>query len=257
MKTTNLPPITKQQKQTVYHLYKFRYITVKHFQQLFNHRNHFRIQEWLNDLRDKKYIERIKDSKDITKPVVYCLAQRARHILKHDDTINQNFLKWLYKEKDNQQPFINHNLFILEAYLYFFKHLDKNSELTFFNEHELRDYDYFPTHKPDAYIAVKENGETKRYFLESFDETDPTWLPVKKVRDYIDYSRDGSWQANTDNTPFPSILFIVPNETRKKHVFMYGRAKLAKTFEDISLFLTTKEYIKFSKPGKDIWQKVE
>lgn len=257
MKTTNLPPITKQQKQTIHHLYKFRYITVKHFQQLFNHKNHQRIQEWLNDLRDKKYIERIKDPKDITNPSVYCLAQRARHILKQDETVNQSFLKWLYKEKDNLEPFINHHLFVLDAYLYFLKNSDKKAQITFFNEHELRDYDYFPLHKPDAYIAITENGKTQRYFLESFDDTDPIWLPIQKIRDYVDYSKYGTWQANTENTPFPSILFIVPNETRKKHAFMYGKAKIEKSFEDISLFLTTKDNIRFAKNNHNIWQQVK
>lgn len=142
MKTTDLPPTTKQQKQTISHLYKFRYITIKQFQQLFNHKSPFRIQEWLNDLRSKKYIERIKDSKDVTKPIIYCLAQRARHILKEDETVSKNFLKWLYKEKDNEEKFINHNLFMLSAFLYFLKNTDKKSELIFSNQHELKEYDW-------------------------------------------------------------------------------------------------------------------
>lgn len=257
MKTTDYPTITKQQKQTISHLYKFRYITIKQFKQLFNHKTHFRIQEWLNDLLNKKYIERIKDRKDVTKPSVYCLAQRARHILKKDEALNKNFLLWLYKEKDNGENFINHHSFILNAYLYFFKNTDKKSELTFFNKHELKGYDYFPDPLPDGYIAVKEEKNISRYFLESFDESDPYWLPVQKIRKYIDYSRNGNWPANTDNSVFPSILFILPSEKRKTHIFMYGKAKLAKSFEDISLFLTTQDTIRFTNGKVNIWKKVE
>jgi len=257
MKTTDLPTITKQQKQTISHLYKFRYITVKQFQQLFNHKNHYRIQEWLKDLLTKKYIEKIKDPKDITKPAVYCLAQRSRHILKENQTVNNNFLLWLYKEKDNGENFINHHLFILNAYLYFLRNLDKKSKLNFFNKHELKGYDYFPDPLPDGYIAVKEKENISRYFLESFDENDPYWLPIQKIRKYIDYSQKGNWQANTENSTFPAILFILPSEKRKTHVFMYGKAKLQKTFEDISLFLTTQDTIKFSKGKINIWKKVE
>jgi hypothetical protein len=257
MKITDLPTITKQQKQTLSHLYKFRYIIVKQFQQLLNHKNHYRIQEWLKDLLTKKYIERIKNSKDVTKPIVYCLAQRARHILKENQEANKNFLLSLYKEKDNGKDFINHHLFILNAYLYFLKNSDRKSELIFFSKHELKGYDYFPDPLPNGYIALKENGNTSRYFLESFDENDPYWLPIQKIRKYIDYSRNGTWQANTENSPFPSILFILPNEKRKTHVFMYGRSKLKKTFEDISLFLTTQDAIRFSKGKINIWKKVE
>lgn len=44
---------------------------------------------------------------------------------------------------------------------------------------------------------------------------------------------------------------------RKKHIQYYGKAKLGKTFEDISLFLTTKNNIQFAKNNINIWQKVE
>src|SRR3989344_9392102 len=191
MKKADLPPISKQQKQILFYLYKFRYITIKQFKQLFKHNSPFRIQEWLNDLRSKKYTERIKDSKDVTKPIIYCLNQRARHILKEDETVSVNFLKWLYKEKDNEEKFINHHLFLLYAYLFFLRNTDKKSELTFFNQHELKEYDYFPKHKPNAYIAVKDKDGTNRYFLESFDENDPSWLPEYKLGKYIKYSQEG------------------------------------------------------------------
>ncbi|EKD84894.1 MAG: hypothetical protein ACD_38C00145G0001 [uncultured bacterium] len=53
------------------------------------------------------------------------------------------------------------------------------------------------------------------------------------------------------------ILFVQPDERRKKHIYHYGKAKLEKTFEDISLFQTTQDAITFSKGKTNIWQKVE
>ena len=47
------------------------------------------------------------------------------------------------------------------------------------------------------------------------------------------------------------------SERRKAFVSHYGKAKLAKTFEDISLFLTTQDTIRFNKSAQNIWKKVE
>lgn len=85
---------------------------------------------------------------------------------------------------------------------------------------------------------------------------DSHWLPVTKLRKYINYSQSGDWQANTDNIPLPSILFITPNEKRKKHILKYGHAKLKKAFEEITVFITTRDQINFSDHKVSTWDLV-
>lgn len=84
-----------------------------------------------------------------------------------------------------------------------------------------------------------------------------TEKPRQRIKQYITYSESGEWQANTENSSFPIILFVLPHEQRKKHIYYYGKALLEKTFEDISLFLTTQDLIKGNKENQNIWQKVE
>ena len=105
---------------------------------------------------------------------------------------------------------------------------------------------------------VGEDDWLSGYFLELFDEyRDKPGLIRYCVRKYLTYFQDGSWQANTKNSPLPSIFFVMANERRKAFAYHYGKAKLTKTFENISLFLTTQDTIRFSKGKPNIWKKVD
>ena len=255
MKT--LPPITKSQKQIILFLLKFRFTTTSQLQKYFKHKNHHRINEWLNDLKDKKYISAVVDSKNITKPYIYCLASGSRDILKENKDISKDFLNRIYKEKSLSKTFREHRLFLVDIYLFFLSQKDNNSKMAFCTQQDLESFDYLPKDL-DAYIAVETNGVTRRYFLELFDEyRDKTGVIRYSVRKYLTYFQDGSWQANTDNSPLPAIFFVMANERRKAFVSHYGKAKLAKTFDEISLFLTTQDTIRFNKSAQNIWQKVE
>ncbi len=252
-----LPKITLSQKRIINYIYSFRFLTISQLQQLFNHKDSKTIREWLIDLRAKKYIDRIKDPKDVTKPIVFCLAQRAGHILKGDDGINENFLLWLYKEKKKEERFIQRHLFIADAYLYFLKNREKGQEINFFTKQDLFGYEYFPDPLPDAYIDVKERKGNTRYFFEYFDEKTPSGVIRYRVRYYFEYADISKWQKNTDNAPFPVILFVLPNERRKRHIAFYAKALIEKSYNDLEFFLTIKENIKFAGKKVNIWQKVE
>ena len=252
MKT--LPPITKSQKQIILFLLKFRFTTSSQLQKHFKHKDSKRIKEWLKDLRNKKYITAVIDSKDITKPYIYCLASMSRHILK--ENASKDFLNRIYKEKNLTKIFKEHCLFLVDIYLFFLSQKDKNLKMAFCTPQDLENFDYLPKDL-DAYIAVETNGVTKRYFLELFDEyRDKTGVIRYSVRKYLTYFEDGTWQANTNNSPLPSIFFVMTNERRRAFVSHYGKAKLEKTFENISLFVTTQDTIRFSKNSQSIWKKV-
>ncbi len=255
MKT--LSPITKSQKQIILFLLKFRFTKTSQLQKHFNHKDSKRIKEWLKDLKKKKYITAVVDSKDITKPYIYCLASRSRQILKENENITVDFLNRIYKERTLSEIFKNHCLFLVDIYLFFLSQKDKKSKMAFCTPQDLESFDYLPKDL-DAYIAVETNGVTKRYFLELFDEyKDKTGVIRYSVRKYLTYFQDGNWQANTNNSPLPSIFFVMTNERRKAFVSHYGKAKLEKSFENISLFLTTQDTIRFAKNKINIWKEVK
>lgn len=255
---TTKSPTNDQQNQILFLLYKFRFLTINQLLKYFHHKYPSRIRKWLTDLKEKKYISAIIDDTDPTKLYVYCLATKAKYILQENEDCDKNFLDRLYKEKGLKENFRNHCLFIVDIYLYFVSQQEKDTTLHFLTQQDLRGYDFFPKELPDVYIAVEAKDGTDKYFLDLFDEyRKPAGVARFAIRKYITYCEEGSWQANTKNSPFPSLLFVVNDERRKKHLFMYGKAKLEKTFENIQLFLTTQDNIKFSKSNQNIWQEVE
>ncbi len=139
--------------------------------------------------------------------------------------------------------------------IYLLSQKESKEEIKFFTKHLLRGYEYFPQPLPDAFISVKGEETTRRYFLDFFDEYTPTFVLRKRVKMYIEYVEKSDWDENTDNAPFPSILFICPNERVKKHVYYYAKSLFEKEYEEkISLFLTTME--KIQREDKNIWEKV-
>ena len=252
-----LPPYTKSQKLTIFHLFKFRYLQINHLQQLFNHRDPHRVKQWLQDLENKRYIDLIKNPKDRTKPYIFCLAQRSGHILRKEADIKENSLKWLYKEKSKEKNFIDHHLFLADTCLYFRKNKSKDAKINFFTKQDLLEYNYFPDPLPDSYIDVEEKNQNTRYFLNYFDsETPPSFIRFR-LSTYFKYFKSGNWQNNTDNAAFPAILFILHNQRRKNHVDYYGKALLSKSIHDLDIYLTTKDKIKLEEGKENIWQKVD
>lgn len=258
MNKQKLPTINKNKTQLIFLLYKFRYCTIKQLQKYFNHKDPHRIKEWLNDLKDKKYISVISDKTDPTKPYVFCLATRAKYILQEDKNCDQVFLERLHKEKRRDEIFRNHLLFLFDIYLYFLSRQEKNVTLHFLTQQDLKRYDFFPKELPDAYISIETKEKTDKYFLELFDEyRDKPGIIRFTTRKYITFCENGNWQANTNNSLFPAVLFIVTNDRRKAFVAHYGKAKLNKTFESLSLFITTQDNIKFSNGKVNIWSVID
>lgn len=254
----HIPTITKSQRRIISNLSSFRYLTTSHLQQLFSHKDPHRIKEWLTDLKEKKFISIIKDQKNKTKPYIICLDQKARHILKDDKDISPQFLERLYKEKVVSPEFVQRLLFIVYCYLYFLKHKEKVSQVNFFTQQDLQGYDYFPDPLPDAYIDQTEEKQTTRYFLDFIEQGTSSGQVRYRVREYLRYEESGNWQENTDNTAFPTILFIFESERQKKHIYHYTKALLEKALNsDIEIFLTTKEKIVSDKENGSIWEKVE
>ncbi len=252
-----LPPTTKKEKELQYQLYRFRFLTISHLQKLFHHKDPHRIKAWVTDLKEKGYIGCISDKSNVTKPYIFHLESKSRHILKENEACNPNLLRWLYKEKTKTKNFINRNLFIADLYFFFCEQKGESTLVDYFTQSELWMYDYFPEPLPDAYITELAKDKVERYFLDYFDEATPSRVIRGRLQGYLKYLDEGDWSTNTDDAPFPTILFICANERMKKHIVYYGKAVLEKSFADISFFVTTKDKIRFAQSNVNIWETVD
>lgn len=255
------PPITQKQKEILLYLLKFRFLNTHHLQQLLIHKNPNRTLAWIKDLMEKGCIKRNYDRnsfEDNTKPAIYYLAAKARHILLKENNLEIEDLEYIYKEHRREKTFINRCLSIADIYLFLLSQKEDKEELKFFTKFELGKYEYFPDPLPDAFIALIGEKKTRRYFLDFFDDYTPSWLARQRVRNYIEYTEKPDWDEHTDNTPFPAILFVCPTETMKRHITLYSKALFEKSFEEkMSLFLTTKTRIQHIENNSSVWQKVE
>ena len=79
MNYRELPDITERQKEIVDLVYQYRFINSKQLQRLFNHKDARRINTWLRDLVEKKYLGRIYSKKllENTKPAIYYLMNNG------------------------------------------------------------------------------------------------------------------------------------------------------------------------------------
>ncbi|MCL4387189.1 replication-relaxation family protein [Patescibacteria group bacterium] len=252
-----LKQITKKQKEILILLYRFRFLNTNQIQKLLNHKLPTRIQEWLKDLKDTGYINTNykRETSSNTRPAVYWLLPKARNILKLEEDYSLKELDKVYKEGTRKEKFISHCLLIAEIYLFFLSKKSKNEDIQFFTKTELAEYEYFPDPLPDAYISVETKRKATRYLLHYFDPYTPAFVLRNRVKNYIQYAQSCKWEESTD-TSFPLILFVCPDESLKKHIFHYVKAKLEKEYNSkLSLFLTTKSAIQNDSP--DIWQEVE
>ena len=190
-------------------------------------------------------------------PAKYFLTPLGRKYLKCQKGFDIAFLERVYKEKGRRPIFKNHCIDIVDIYLFLRSQKDPDEELKFFTESNLTKYEYFPKTKFDAYVVLQKKNKVRRFLLHIFNASDPKWLPIQKLKDYIKYYDENVWQENTENSSFPVLLFVLPIESFKYDVLKECRKVLRKAITvDIHLFLETKENIKTKDP-KRIWQKVE
>lgn len=254
-----LPKITQKQKLILLLLYKFRFLTTTQLQKILKHKNPKRTQSWLKDLKEKKYIARIysRDSRaNNTKPAIYYLSSRARHILKTNDDCTLAQLEKIYKEGKRTLRFMEECMTIADIYISFLFQKKPTEELKFFTESNLAEFDYFPTPLPKAYIVIKIQEITQRYFLDYFDELTPPSVWDARTKLYLSYADSNDWEDRT-NSSLPSVIFVCPTEKIKRRLHYYTKSLLEKTFDDVQIFLKTTTEINNYKNTNTVWQKVK
>lgn len=246
--------LTDKQIEILLLLYKFRFLHTHHFQKLLNHKYANRIQIWLNQLTINKYILKDYDPKKVIKiPAVYSLTKNARQLLKTNKECDIQLLNKIYRESERSETFKNKCLLIADIYLYLKSQLKKTETLYFATQTNLAKYEYLPDRLIDAYVAITKTKDTKRYFIEIIDENLPKPRIRGKIRKYLEFESSGDWEVNTD-TPFPSVIFICPNDGIKKWLQREVNKKLEEAQSEIKFLLNSK--VDYGSVNKNVWRKI-
>jgi len=247
--------ITKKQKEIIILLYRFRFLNRIQIQQLLNHKDPKCINTWLKDLYNKKIIGRNYSTKpvEINKPAIYYLTIKSKSYLADQLEEDGKLMKRIYGEKNKSLKFINHCLLSADFYLVLKKsHLAQ--DIFFYTKIDLLSHDYLPDKHPDAYVAIKEKKELKRYFFEIIDEDTPRFAIRTKIKQYLEYFDSNIWQETTKH-PFPKILILCPNETIKKYLHSHiSKLMEEENKEEPQIYLSTEPSNKWTstlKPPED------
>lgn len=249
-------PVTSKQLEILLLLYRFRFLNRIHIQTFLKHKNHTRITPWLKDLTDRNIISRIYSQTigNINKPAIYYLAVKSKHILEKNEKCNPSLLKRVYREKQSSPTFRDHWLFMADLYFHFLKIVEQqDTKLHFYTTTDLSTFQYLPLPLPDAYIAVQNNEETKRYFLEVIDGNERWFAVDRRIMQYISYYKGNYWQSHVDY-PFPKILIICPHTKLKKHLQRFIRERLEAEEADIEFFLSIQADIQKNGIINDTWE---
>lgn len=238
--TTN--SVTSKQLEILILLYRFRFLTRIHIQQFLNHKNHTRITPWLKDLTDKQLINRIYSPTigEINKPAICYLANKSRQLLKDNQQCNSTVLNRVYREKHRSQAFREHCLFMADLFFHFkTAAMEQQAECHFYTATDLSEVVYAPLPLPDAYITVTDNQNTKRYFLDVFDDKTPMFAVRKRIEQYCRYYQANYWQDHNRH-PFPTILLICPTLRIKQSLLRLIPKTLNEEGLEISFYLGLK-----------------
>jgi hypothetical protein len=111
-------------------------------------------------------------------------------------------------------------------------------KLNYFTKTQLNyeKYDYFPSPLPDAYVRLQTKGDEKQFFLDIFEDTQPFFVLIRRIKKHLEYAESGDWAA-TDTGP-PTILMVC--ETKSTHKRLRKRiAKELRESHENSTFATT------------------
>lgn len=255
------PDITKKQEEIVNLVLKFRFINRKQVQKILCHKDSHRINAWLKDLVEKKYLGRIYSHKllENTKPAIYYLDNMGILWVKKQregnyDDRETKLVKKFYADKKASQIFIDHSVFLCDLYLRF-KELEGNKweyecmtrtdivSLSFGYKGYEEEKQYFPDMAINR--LTKEWDDSTAIFLDLFPPHIPKYALEYKVRQYIKLKTEERWHLMISGDgidgKFPKLLFVLPNQGKVNRLAKYIQERLDESYdvEDVVFALTT------------------
>lgn len=240
-------------------LYRFRFATSTHLATSLDI-NSNKVNQRLQILLDQTYIGRNYDGqyKIHGKPAEYYLLANGIVALKQQmgDKCNPSVLHSIYKDKDATEQTITHYLTVFTVYCELLKRY--GAQLRFFTRSQIRQYDYFPKQRPDALVRLVTNERQKEFFLEVMHMSKPFFPYVGKVKRYLEYADDGTWQEKA-GTKFPAILLVCDSVGLQIRIQKQAGRLIRKHYdEDLRAYATSIDEFSSLQAGLDrVWRDVE
>jgi hypothetical protein len=260
--------ITKKQQEIITLLYKFRFLNRIQIQAFLNHKDYRRINEWLKDLTEKQYIERIYSNTFIGKtiPAIYYMGINGIRYLKTSDEYPEGQIRKLYREDKREVSFIERSMLLAEICLQLRKATDEKNIFKAATKTDLADpdyrYNFLTEYNVDLVFAKgtrSGKGMKKYYLVHYLDRSLPRLTCLKRIRKCFELYLSSEWEAETDK-PFPLLLFVCEKLPTLIHLKRYTRRLFNEEYEnldDLKFQFTTKDQVLESGFTSEIWEEIK
>ena len=240
MHTPSALPITTKQLTILVLIYRFRFLTTKHIQQVFGYKYIQSTQHQLTGLLELQYIARHYSAIDRLhgRYASYYLQPAGIKLLRqYKSGVKAAVLHAQYKDKNASPRFIRHCLAIADIHSLIVHHYGEKA--TFFTKSELTAYEYLLKPLPDVYLTIENATKPNAYFVEICEDNVDFFIHERRVRQYIAYSEAETWQVAT-GLPFPHVILVVDTDHRRQKFQQYCDYRLERTFTELALQVVTK-----------------
>lgn len=264
--------ITPKQELILQYLYQYRFLNRIQIQTFLNHKYHKRINDWLKDLTEKEYINRIYSNKfgENTKPAIYYLALSGIRFLKNQDDYPLEVLRTFYRLKNRSNDFIEKSMLLAEIVINLkARAVQSQTEETVYNYLiatgvNIADPDYrfhFLTEwKVDLIVKAQKKRKIKGrmtsniFLFTVIAPTLPRYSIRKRIKDFIELYNGYEWDE-VEKT-FPTIMIVCPTLS----TLIYTKRLTRKLWKDedepknLHIQFATIEKIKNYGAAGDVWE---
>jgi len=262
---------TKQQLEILKLIYGFRFVSTKHVQALLGKQHLQQAQQRLTTLLAKGLIGRNFSSKDRLSGKFashYLLPPGMKMLKQYGTSVDKQVLHNIYKDKTASERFIRHQMGLGDVYMELKRLYDDElefltkSHVTGAFDYDYEDdpenghwYDFLPQPLPDVCGSLfVDSDDTREYFLEYVEDTVPFFVYRNRIKFYVEYIEEGSWQENMFD--LPTILLVCESPTLERRTKRFLKRYLQDVQEEGLVFKTTnKDKLGQAKIGDNVWEK--
>lgn len=223
--------LTKKQYTILTLLYVFRFLTSKQIQQFLQHKDHRRINSWLKDLTEKKYVEREFTPRfgALTKPALYHISPQGIMMIKDTyPTLPPSYLRRLRDDNNRSKAFRIKCQLIADCYMILFEDYVKEfpsvieewlahgvtlkyNTFHFFTQafYDELEFPLLAPLKPDMYAIFRTREEVTHTFINVIDAYVPRLMLRYSIQNIFRVVHEEYWEDDTIEGLH--IYFLCPN----------------------------------------------
>lgn len=208
--------LSKKQDEIINLIFRFRFLSRVHLQQLLNHKDRSRVNKWLSQLIELEYIGRIyNENKWMDKaPAIYYLDKKGIYLIRKNYSEKNTYINKLKNEEKISFITKEHSLKCGDFYLYLSSYVKENNHtLKYFTKADLSNEILYQYIKPDAYFTYETPLGKSNAFVEIDLETESKTTLSKKFKIYIDYYYSFKWKVSYTKF-YPTICIVCLTEKR-------------------------------------------